>query len=54
MTRVLSAPPSATVRRRAAALAAAEPNAAASVRTRWVRDSSVPTPAWWQSIRLGG
>src|SRR4051794_362146 len=48
MTRVRSAPPSATVRRRAAALAAAEPMAAASLRTRWVRDSSVLTPAWWQ------
>ena len=25
------------------------PSAAASVRTRWVRDSSVLTPSWWQS-----
>ena len=49
MTRVRSAPPSATVSRRATPLAAAEPMAAASERTRWVRDSSVLTPSWWQA-----
>ena len=49
ITRVRSSPPSATVRRRAAPLAAAEPMAAASVSTRWVRDSSLLTPSWSQA-----
>ncbi len=48
MTRVRSSPPSAIVRRRAKALAAADPTATASERRRPVRGSSALTPSWWQ------